>query len=294
MNILTEQLDQADLQNIARAFEKIDAILGDVDKKLPSIDDPIEKARQSLANMLSGEGGILKRMFRGVTGQQQKTISNVMEAQIQLVSLFRALPSIMTIAGKGIKKGIAQAPTGDQRAVRTGEPFDPTGHEASIFKKNTVEDAIMSTPQGPAAVRNLKNLIAKALKPAKIGTTPINPKLAAQELLELSPDEFSDLAKRAGGAQLRMPVPKEDFTAIQDKAEDYESKEGGGRAQQMISDLTKGDKDRAKAMKALIDQLSGLTSQDVKLVKKGLDKFLGNEEQFALGDLERRYGPTGE
>lgn len=266
-NLITEELNQADLQNIARAFDKIDGILGSLDKKLPSIDDPIEKARQDLSNMLSGEGGLLKRMFRGVTGQQQKTIQNVMEAQIQLVSLFRALPSIMTLAGKRLKQKIAGAPDGSVRAVRAGEPSDPV---SGLVKSNTVEDAI----DDPKALINLQNLIIKALKPKSIKTSPINPQQAAQELMALTPEEFGQLSQRAGGAQIRVPVPKEDLESIQVKTQGLEGKEAGGRAQQLVSDLTKGDKERAKAVKALIDQLAGMSRQDVGLVKQGLDKFL--------------------
>ncbi len=268
LDLIMEQLDQTDLENIARAFERIDGILGSIDKKLPSIDNPIEKARQDLSNMLSGEGGLLKRMFRGVTGQQQKTIKNVMEAQIQLVSLFRALPNIMTLAGKQIKSKIAQAPGGTERAVRAGEPSDPV---SGLITKNTVRDAIGDFK----ATKNLENLIAKALKPGSISATPINPERAAQELMELSPDEFSDLAQRAGGAQMRVPVSREDAQALQSKTQDYEGKEAGGRAQQLVADLTKGDTDRAKVMKALIDQLTGMSGQDIELIKKGLDRFLG-------------------
>ena len=266
-NLIKEELDQADLQNIARAFDKIDGILGNLDSKLPSIDEPIEKARQDLSNMLGGEGGLLKRMFRGITGQQQKTIQGVMEAQIQLVSLFRALPSIMTLAGKQLKQKIAGAPDGDVRAVRAGEPADPfTG----LVKANTVVDAI----NDPRALKNLQILIIKALKPSSVKSTPIDPKRVAQELVALTPEEFGMLAHRAGGAQIRVPVPKEDLESLQVSTQGLEGKESGGRAQQLISDLTRGDKDRAKVMKTLIDQLSGLTGQDIGLVKKGLDRFL--------------------
>lgn len=258
MKILLEELDPADMQNIARAFDRIDQILGDADSKLPSINIPMEKARKELSNMLSGEGGLLKRMFRGITGRQQTIMKSVMEAQIQLVSLFQALPSIMTIAGKNIKGKISQAGS--------------TASVGEILKDD------------PNSLKNMVNLITKALKPADIGSTPINPQRAAQELMNLPVSDFASLSQRAGGAQLRVPVPKEDMQALQDKSTDYEAKEPAGRAQQLVADLTKGDKNRAKVMKALIDQLSGLQKKDIDLVKMGLDKFLGTLDPEGTGE----------
>ena len=56
VGLLIEQLDLADLQNISNTFDRIDVIIGNLDSKLPSIDGPIEKARQNLANIVGNQG----------------------------------------------------------------------------------------------------------------------------------------------------------------------------------------------------------------------------------------------
>ena len=203
-------------------------------------------------------------MLRGIAGQQKRTMLSIMEAQIQIVSLFRAMPNMMTIAGKGVRQSIAQVAPYKQPEAGVG---------VEDLKKNTVADAIMQGKNGPTALKNMQALIAQSLKPAAIGSTPINPKNAAQELLNLTPEEFSELSKRAGGAALKVPISKEELVA--NFAKDASPDMGAAKAQELISNLTKGDKDRAKVMKGLIDQLSGLTKQDVDRVRVELDKFLG-------------------
>lgn len=279
--LIKEDLDISDLDNVARAFDKIDEILGSYDSKLPAIDGPLEKAKQDLNNMLSGEGGIIKRMFNDVTGQKQKTLDKVMETQIQLVSLFRSLPSILTIAGKKLKEKIANAPSG---AVRNTSPsaggvdvsrLSGGGEDENLDsyrgqRANTVLDAI----DDPLAIKNLTNLIVKALKPESLKSVSINPKMAAQQILELSPEEFSQLARRAGGGELRVPISKDEMQSLSNKVSSS-SGESGGRAQELLQNLTKGDKTRAKAYNSLIDELQGLTGQDIQLIKKGLERYLG-------------------
>lgn len=265
MMVLLEQLDQSDLQNIARAFERIDQILGNLDKKLPSIDGPIEKARQELSNILANTGGprglqSFTAIWREITGRKGKAIKSIMEAQIQLVSLFRALPNIMTLAGKGIKQKLAGAP-----GTTIAQPGESGGN---LTRETTVADAIGD----PNAEKNMMNLIAKALKPAQIGSYPIKAEGVAKELMNLSVGEFSELSKRAGGANIKVPVSPEEAQEIQQKGQETgdEAEEAGGKAQQLLQMLSK-DPDSEKLFKNFLSMIDGMGPKELQFIKSKLD-----------------------
>lgn len=259
VQVLLEQLDLADLQNITSAFDRIDSIIGPLDNKLPAISGQIEKARQELAEIMAqtGRGARMQNwpvLWRIVKRRKGKALQSIMEAQIQLVSLFRALPGVMTLAGKNVKGKLSTAVEG--------------GLTADVSLAKVLAD-------DPSASKNMQNLIAKSLKPAQIGRYPIDANAAASDLMNLSVKEFAGLANRAGSAEIKVPVSPEEAKEMTSPEEGEEAEEPGGKAQQLLQKL-KADPETAKLTRNYLDIFKGMGQKDFDLLKKGLDRMLGS------------------
>lgn len=263
--MLEEALDASDVRNVSQAFDRIDQILGNLDQKLPAIDGPLEKARQSLAKML-GSKGIGAKVSK-MLGGQDRTLKAVMDVQVQLVSLFQSLPNIMTVAGKNVKKAISQASDDSHLTTKSGDT-------RGVVTKNTIADILHNDPQ---SLSNLENLIQKALQPKSsfLSGNLINSKQATAELLQLHPQEFSDLSQRAGGAQLKVPISAEEADSLSDDEGDENTR---SRAQEILTKLKKNP-NAAKQVKQVVSTLKGLKKPDIDYILQGLD---GDEEMQAF------------
>lgn len=235
-NLLLEKIDEQELREIAKAFDKIDAVIQNAD--LPAIKEPISRAREEITDMVTGATKGIKRFFKGF--RQKKVLSNVVGTQIQVLSLFRAMPSIMTLAGPEVKDAIKKGPA---QMLKTLKPADYTNAQGEReFERKLVgsspTDTTVRDIVGGQSAQRMEALIAKSLKPGMLEKTIIDPDTTAQQIMDLKLQDFSDLVKRASGVNLRVPVAQEDVKALQDAA----STEGDStEANKLSIDLKKGD-----------------------------------------------------
>ncbi len=215
-NILLEEIDVNEIKEIAKTFEKIDNVFSGVD--LPSINEPIEKAREEMAKIVSGGGSLIDKVFKNI--RQKKILSDIIGMQVQVLSLLKAMPSIMTLVGKDIKDIIQKAPTGKIRTTQPGQPnmdmvvSDVVGAGQPLTTKNTVKQALIQSGNSQK-VETMTALISKALKPGFLKSSVLDADQVAEEILDLNVDDFAKLIQKSSGAQLRMPISKEDFQTVQ-------------------------------------------------------------------------------
>lgn len=189
--VLLEQLDESDLRQIANAFARIDAIMQNIN--VPAIDEPVDEARQKLTQLISGKGGLLQKMMKNFS--QKKTLVDILTIQVQLVSLFRSLPQILTLAGKDLKNIINARGSG-------------------ILKDSGIATLLEDQPQ---KLDRIRSLIEKSLKPSMLQSVKIDPSACADQLLNLPLTDFNTLIKRAAGAKITVPVEQEDVEQLTDK-----------------------------------------------------------------------------
>lgn len=263
---INENLDFEALEQLQGSFTSIDAIIGPVENKLPTIKNAVEEAKQNANTIMGKQSGLAKRVLQKVTGAQNKAVLRVMEIQIQLGSLFKAIPAILTIAGKDLKKNL-QTNVGSRRVVRAFERGTEKGEEKGGL---TIENSVAEVLDDQAFI-NVKKLMIQALSPSEISKKWIDPESASDEILGLPVKEFQDLANRSKSSKVN--VDKEDLEASKEEKEE-EPDSTSGKAQKIVLDLIKGDKQKAQLMKAFMDELEGFSKQDLSTIKKGLEKFL--------------------
>jgi hypothetical protein len=197
--ILLENLDQNEIRKIGQTFGELNRILGDAN--IPSIKNIIQQANKEIADLQSG--GFFKQITNAVTLNmgQRRTMSSIVSLQTQLVSMFRMLPDLMNIAGSAIDKAMKK------------KPEKVTGLEGKE-QQESLMDALGNDP----ALQNLQKMIIKALKPDAItglfNNQKLDPEKISEEILRLPLDEFRDLAKRASGVKLQVPIEKEDVEQL--------------------------------------------------------------------------------
>jgi hypothetical protein len=194
--MLCEAMDTDKLNAIAQAFNQLDNILRGIN--IESIEGPLEQARANAQKLLTGDQGILKKALGAIgIGGSGKLVQQIMNTQLQIASLLRALPKILVIAGRDLQQKIAQNPE-----ASVSELFEEGGQTNRIYK-----------------------MIAQALKPKMLeGGLAINPDAAAQDIMNLSGKDFLQLMQRSKTSNFKMPVKPED---VQTQAEDQGPNEAG-------------------------------------------------------------------
>jgi hypothetical protein len=214
--LITEDLDEEDLRLASRVFDQIDRIMGDAE--IPSIDQALDDARDALSKLLSGEGSRKDKILAALTGKKRRTLQNIMDVQVQLVSLFRKFPQVMSLAGKNLGKKIKDI--GYTRENEPGRIDTP-----DIVQKS-VRDAMMEIggEKGANIVDRMEALIKKALTPGFLKKAVIDPDQATSDILNMKLEDFRALVQRAGGQNIKVGISPDDLEKIQGSEKESEQR----------------------------------------------------------------------
>ncbi len=109
--MLLEKIDEQEIADFASMFGQLDKILGG--KNIPSLQEPLEKARAELADIQRDRGFLSTLATKGwakaltpKSMRKAKTMANLMALQGLLAKFFRMLPNVMKVVGGG-KKSVA-------------------------------------------------------------------------------------------------------------------------------------------------------------------------------------------
>lgn len=263
--VIAEALDQNQLRVIGNTFDRIDQVMGDVD--IPAIDQPLDDAREKVSTMISSKGllGKLKQKL-----SLKSTMKDVMAIQVQVVSLFRGMSSIMSIAGKNLQKKMGRGATKQVQG-----DFEVQG--ARQVENASVAEAL----EGDPALERMRGMIEKSLQPKMLQGVKIDPGAAADQILALPVSDFLAFAKRTGAANIKVDIPKEDVVELtdEDAVEDNVS-----NVNATIQKMTQDPK-IASAVKPILTALKGIGVKIPTSVEKAVDKAASKGGPSATGDV---------
>lgn len=243
--ILLEAIDQAKLDQIADAIQKLDAILssGDLASKLPALNAAVDAAAADMQKFIAN-GSVLNTLATLVGKDKAfNPITKSMTLFSALTKLFRDdLPGILKTfrldqaikaynsAGKNAKKPQTQPTAGNNAKPATDQTGSNPGtgtaleEDAGSTDANNIRllDLLSSTPALASSKAKLVDLFKKALVPSGIlgffglKKTPYipDPGAIATELMTLTPAQFKELSTNI--SRVQIPVSADDKKDLMD------------------------------------------------------------------------------
>jgi len=296
MNVLLEVIDASEIKKIAQVFKEINRVIGNAN--LPSVKSLISAAAQDMSSLQSQ--GFFKQLLGAATLNvgQKRTMSSIVTLQTQLVSMLKSVPDMVQIAtaalgGGGINeaglssiasdawnekgafsKNKSQSSQSDSKPI----PFTDDKQKKETDNNNSMANALKSHgAEGQKALSNLEKMIKKALQPGIVdglfSKYKIDADAITREILELSVQDFENLANKASGANIKVPIEKEDVQDLQGA----EEKTDPG------SVLSKITPDQAESYMAVIGVLEKIGQKINPEIKKALASRLkaGRDQEAA-------------
>lgn len=297
MDVMLETIDANEIKKIAQVFKEINRVIGSA--KLPSIKKLISQAAQDMSGLQSQ--GFFKQLLGAATLNigQKRVMSSIVTLQTQLVSMLRALPDMVQIATAALGGGsmneagltsIASDALSGQGAFsknKSGTTQTQSRSKRIPYKDgqqeqqqlgNSIGDALRSHgAEGQQAYSNLEKLIKKALQPDIIDGLFSKYKLDAgaitKEILDLPVKDFEKLGQQSSGANVQVPIEKEDIQNLQ-------GAEGDTDPGAAFSKITP---DQAEGYMSVINFLEKVGQEINPQIKKALASRLkaGRDEEFS-------------
>jgi len=269
-DILLEAIDENELRKIAQMFDKLDQIVGSAE--IPAITEVLDVARDAVAKVSSPNFfRKLASAMPGVDSIEKKQISSIIALQTQLVSMFRAFPSIISIAGPLMKSAVSEAEKWTGGPTEMGDTNPLLNKSPSAKNPNSLR-GVAEKANDTKAIPRIEKMLIKALSPDSIRgfftQFKVNAKATVDQILDLDLEELKQLIQRASGSKLQVPISQEDVSELSPEA-DPNASQGPKNLANVLQKLTPEQK------KSYIEAISFMEKIGQKInpeIKKAFEK----------------------